>query len=253
MLLLRRLAPYVVGMVNACLLFWQAQSASWYPWLAAAAPVLFAVAGVFVGWRRFGAWEFVARLLGPLLAVTAAAFALLLAEGPFAEWLIPFFVGVVSYAALELLFLLAFLPTRYPVNGLSHLNLALVPATLWCASYASVGLTMFIQTPRVVPVLVLAAAGVLLFWCTAHVDANADHRRRWTLLGGWVGIHLGLLGAFLPVNIALHGGYAAILGTYALRARRYGIAPAVPRALILAESLTVLVVTGIMIGTARWV
>ena len=253
MLLLRRLAPFVVGMINASLLFWQAQSPASYPWLAVGVPVLFAAAGVFIGWKRFGAAEFASRLLGPLLALTSAAYALLLAEGVFAQWMIPAFGGVVSYAGLELLFLLAFLPTRYPVNGLSHLNLALVPVTLWCANYASVGLTMFIQTPRVVPVLVLAATGVMLFWCTAHVDASADHRRRWTLLGGWLGLHLGLLGAFLPVNIALHGGYAAVLGTFALRARRYGMTPSVPRTLILAESLCVLIVVGLMIGTARWV
>lgn len=253
MLLLRRLMPYLVAILTAWCLAWQARSPGSYPWVAALAPLAFVAAGFFIGARRIPLGELTARLLTPALALTAGAYALLLAEGNFALWIIPVFCGGVAYVTLELLFLLTFLPTRYPVNGLSHVNLALVPVTFWFVHYTSVGLTMFIHTSFVLPVLALAVTGALLFWCTAHVESSASHRRRWSAIGGWLGAHLGLLGALLPVNVALHGGYAALLGTFALRTRRYGITPSVPHGTMWAETMGIVLLLIVMLATARWV
>jgi len=253
MLLLRRLLPFLVAIANVFLLRLQASSPATYPWLAGMAPLIFVSAGVCIGWKRIGLAELFAKLLTPTLALFAAGFGLLLAEGALARWLIPLFSGGVSYLALELLFLLTFLPTRYPVNGLSHLNLSLVPAVLWFANQSSVGLTMFVHASRVIPILALAVAAGLLFWATSHVEADVEHRGRWAALGGWIGLHLGILGAFLPVNIALHGSYAALLGVAALRARRYGIAPHLPRGMVWAEAGGVVVLLLAMMITARWI
>ena len=253
MLFLRRLLPFLVGCLTALCLWAQTQNAGSYPWMALVAPIAFLAAGIFIGWKRFPFLDLLARIVPPAVTLAALVFGLLLAEGGMGLWAIPIVGGIISFVALELLFLLAFLPTRYPVNGLSHLNLVLVPVALWLISYASVGLTMFIHASRAIPILVLSAAGALLFWSTSHVEATPGHRRRWGAVGAWMGAHLGLLGAFLPLAIALHGAYAALLGTFALRVRRYGIAPHLPRSLIIAEILGAAVLLGGMLGTARWV
>lgn len=253
MLLLRRLLPFLVAILSGVVLSLQSRSPETYPWLGAIAPVVFACAGLFVSWKRIPLAELVSRILPSVLALAAMTYGLLLAEGWLARFAIPFGGALVSYVALELLFLLTFLPARYPTNGLSHFNLSLVPGILFLAQNTSVGLTMFVHESRVIPILVLAGAAAALFWSTAHVEANAAHRRRWSAIGAWLGAHVGLLGAFLPVQVSLHGACAALLGTLALRARRYGISPLLPRSLVLAEVLGGGIFLAAMLGTARWV
>lgn len=253
MLFLRRLLPFLVGGFAAACLWAQARNAGSYPWLALAASVAFLAAGIFIGWKRLPFTALLARVLPSAVMLLALAFGLLLSEGEIGRTVMPIVGGVVSFVALELLFLLAFLPTRYPVNGLSHLNLVLVPAALWLIAYAAVGLTMFIHASRAIPVVALAAAGAVLFWSTSHVEAAPNHRRRWGAIGAWLGAHLGLLGAFLPVAIMVHGGIAALLGAFALRVRRYGIAPRVARPLMIAEVMGMALLLGAILGTARWV
>lgn len=253
MLVLRRFLPFLVGALNALCLFWQAGSPGTYPWIAAIAPVAFLAVGFFIGAKRLPWQGLVARLLPPTLAIIVAAFGLLLFEGSIARWGVPIFVGGVSVIALELLFLLAFLPTRYPVNGLSRLNLCLVPIVLWLANDASVGLTMFIHASRLIPIVVLSVIGALLFWATAHLEDAPEHRKRWSLLGGWLGAHIGLLGAFLPLQVSVHGSYAALLATLALRSRRYGMMPRLPRGLVWGEIGGVLLLLIAVFATARWV
>lgn len=252
MLLLRRLLPFLVGILNMLCLFLQARSPDSYPWLALVAPASYIVAGLIITYRRVKIGDVAARLAAPALALTASGYGLLLAEGEMSRLLIPIFGGGVSFLALELLFLHVFLPTRYPVNGMSHLNLTLVPATLWFVNAVSSGLVMFIHAPRSVPILASALTGAILFWATAHVEADAEHRRRWSALGGWLGAHLGLLAAFLPLTVTVQGGYAAVFGALALRARRYGIAPHLPKGLVWGELAGAVALLVLMFGTARW-
>ncbi|MEN9558652.1 MAG: hypothetical protein RL141_1021 [Candidatus Parcubacteria bacterium] len=252
MLLFRRVMPIISAMVSAGCLYWQAGSAGTYPWVAAMAPITFAAAAVFIGWKRISLSELAVRVAPSVLALASAAYGLLLAEGIFASVLIPLFGGVISFVALTLLFFVIFLPSRYPVNGLSYFNLALVPVVLWLVQYASVGLTMFVHASRWIPLSVLAGTGAMLFWSTAHVESEHAHRRRWSMLGAWIGVQLGLLGLLLPVEIILHGGYAALLGAFALRARRYGIAPRVSRPIVWAEAVGGVLLLAVMLATARW-
>lgn len=253
MLLLRRFLPFLVAIASACLLFVQARSAETYPWVAVIAPSVLVFAGVFIGFKRVPLRELMARLLPSVLALAGAVYALLLTEGVFSLWVIPVLGAGISYLVLELLFLHVFLPARYPVNGLSRLNFALVPIVFWFAMAASVGLVMFVHAERSLPILVLAGAGTALFWSTAHADADAVHRRRWALIGGGLGIQLGILGAFLPLTIFLQGGYAAVLAGFTLRARRYGMAPYPSRSLVLGETLGMLILLIAMLTTARWI
>lgn len=252
MVFLRRLLPIVVGLIVAGAFWWQARSAGLYPWLVIAAVGLFVLTVWSLSWKRVPFFSVVARMGVSVLFLLSAGYALLLAEGVFAQWVIPAIAGGVTFVGLELLFLNAFLPARYPVNGLSHFNFALVPMALWCVQYASVGLMMFIHAPRWLPSVALGVVTAALFWATAHAEASANQRMRWTVLGAVVGVHLGILGAVLPLEISLHGVIAAGFGAAALRARRYGISPRLPRRLMWVEAASVVCLLFAVLVTGRW-
>lgn len=252
MLLLLRFLPFAVGALNAALFAWQSGSADAYPWIALWAPLTVLVAGFLIAGKRMAVWQAAERLLPPALALAAGVAGLLLMEGGWARVVLPLMAGSVSFLVLELLFLLVYLPTRYPVNGLSHVNLSLVPVTIWLTQYVAVGLTVFVHESRAIPVIVQTAVAALLFWSTSHVEAAPDGRRRWTALGAWLGLHIGLLGAFLPLRLGLHASLAAILLAIALRSRRYGIMPSVTPQLMRAELAAAVILLGLMVGTARW-
>ncbi len=252
MLLLLRFLPFAVGVTNALLFAWQSRDASSYPWLIIWTPFTVLIAGFVIGWKRMTFSELVEKLLPAALAVAACGYGLLLVEGWWALSVIPLLAGGVSFLALELLFLLAYLPTRYPVNGLSHLNLTLVPPTVWLAQYTSVGLTVFVHASRVIPIFVMSAATALLFWSTSHVEASGAERGRWAALGAWLGLQAGLMGAFLPVSLALQGGIAALAIALALRSRRYEIAPRPSFRFMLTEVSAASVLLLLLVATARW-
>ena len=232
--------------------WWQARSAGSYPWLALAAVVIFVLAVWSVAWKRVPFFSVVARMGVPTIFLLTGGYALLLAEGALALWVIPLVAGGAAFMGLELLFLHVFLPARYPVNGLSHFNFALVPLTFWCVQYASVGLMMFVHAPRWLPAFALGVVGATLFWATAHAEAAAEARVRWTVLGAVLGVHVGLVGALLPLEITLQGVIAAVLGAFVLRTRRYGISPRLPRKLVWMESAAVCVLLCTALVTGRW-
>jgi hypothetical protein len=254
MLLLLRLLPCVVGATNVALFLLQARNPETYPWMILAAPVLLAGAGMLIASKKIDdVVNMAARIVPGVLVMIACGYGMLLAEGWVAFWGIPLFAGIVSWLVLELLFLLTYLPTRYPVNALSHVNLALVPVTLWFAQSTSVGLLVFVHASPLIPLVVMPCVTALLFWSTVHVEANPEHRSRWALLGMWIGVQFGVLGLLLPFPISVHGAMAALLGAVAVRARRYGFMPRVPRSLMWSEVLGVFVLLAALLATGRWV
>jgi hypothetical protein len=255
MLILLRLLPFALGVVNAALFLCQARSAGTYPWLAGmAAVLLFASAFLILRRRGRGMVRRGGRLIIPSVLVLAiCGYALLLAEGAFALWVIPLFAGVITFVGLELLFLSTFVSARYPVNGLSHLNLSLVPVAFWLTAFTSAGLTVFINSSRLIPIFTMTLMSFAIFYWTSHPEAGSVSRRRWAFLGGWLGFQLGLIGAAISVDLVLHGTLAALCGAFAVRARRYGIMPPVPRKLIIAESLFFIIFLAAVLATARWV
>lgn len=253
MLILFRFLSVVVGVTNAALFFVQATHADVYPWIVVGCPIFFFLVGCSMLWkRRRDAKEFWV-LLPSCIALIACGYGLLLTEGVLATWIIPIFAGLLSIIVLELLFLSSFLPARYPANGLSYANLALVPPTLWLLSFTSVGLTVFINASRVVPVAVLAFACFLLFYATSHVEASSSSRIRWGMIGLWVGFQVGILGAVLPVNLIVHGTISVLCVSFALRVRRYGHAPVIRRSAIVTESIGVFLFLVLVLVSSRWV
>ncbi|HWR00014.1 MAG TPA: hypothetical protein VN397_04190 [Candidatus Methylomirabilis sp.] len=252
MLLLLRFLPFIAGAVNLALFAWQPRLPNAYPWIVVWAPALILGTGLLIAQRRMRPGEAFEKLLPPAIAVTSFGYSLLLMEGLWVSVALPLLAGGVTFVALELLFLLIYRPTRYPVNGMSHLNLSLVPVAILFAQFASVGLTVFVHASRVIPVAVMAAVTALLFHVTSHVEATAEHRRRWTALGAWIGVHIGLLGIFLPVNLVFHGSLAAVVAAFALRTRRYGIAPRLAPRFVVAEIIVAAALLIAMATTARW-
>lgn len=253
MLIFLRFLSVAVGVTNATLFFVQATHADGYPWIVIGCPILFLFAGCLTLWkRRRDAKEFWV-LLPSCIALIACGYGLLLTEGSLATLVIPIFAGLLSVIVLELLFLSSFLPARYPANGLSYANLALVPPTLWLLSFTSVGLTVFINASRLVPILVLGFACFLLFYATSHAEANASSRMRWGVIGSWVGLQVGMLGAILPVNLIVHGAISALCVSFALRVRRYEHAPVIRRSAIVTESVAICLFLALVLATSRWV
>jgi hypothetical protein len=253
MLILLRLLPFVLGIVNALLFLLQARSAEFYPWYAVIATVLLFASAFLIIWKRGRGMSDLRLIIPSVLALAISGYALLLAEGLLALWAIPLFVGGLSFVSLELLFLSTFVSAWYPVNGLSHVNLALVPITFWFTAFTSVGLTVFLNSSRLVPILTMTLVAFSMFYWTSHAEAGQASRRRWAFMGAWFGFQLGLIGAVLPVNLVLHGTIAALCGAFAVRTRRYGIIPPIPRKLIVFESFNFFIFLTVVLVTARWV
>jgi len=253
MILVLRLLPFAVGITNAWLFFLQSTNAATYPYLVGIAPVLFFVAAVMIAKRQSITITFIQRMVPCTLAIAMAGYGMLLAEGNAATVVIPLFAGIASFLGLELLFLSMYLQASYPVNGLSHLNLSLVPVIFWLAAYTSVGLTVFIHLSQIIPILVMTLTAAAVFYATSHVDSTASDAMRWTLLGAWVGLQLGIACVVLPLTLPVHATLAATLGAFALRSRRYGIAPLIPRKLFYAEVTGAAFLIALLLGTSTWV
>lgn len=253
MLIIFRFLPVLVGAINALLFFAQARHAGLFPWLIVPAPVLLVVAFGFLLWKRHKTTEDLRVILPCLIYLVVSGYGLMLAEGFLALWAIPLIAGFATFIFLELVFLSVFFPARYPVNGLSHVNLSLVPLALWLASFTSVGLTIFMNASRLIPIAVMTGVSLLLFYATSHAESGASVRGRWAGVGAWIGWHIGLLAAVLPLNMIVHGTIAALVGGYALRVRRYGFFPTIPRRLIVTEAIGFLTFFIAVLATSKWV
>lgn len=253
MIILLRLLPFATGVATVILFYIQSKSPATYPWQVIATPVIFLASGYLIGRKQHEILPLLQRMVPSALAICVAGYGLLLAEGIFATIVIPLSIGCIAFVCLELLFFSTYLPARYPVNGLSHVNLALVPLILWLASFTSVGIMDFINASVFIPIAVMTGTTALLFWATSHADASRESQRRWTLIGAFIGMHLGILGALLPLSLTPLASLSALLGALVLRARRYGITPALRRRVMFLEPVIGTLFVAMLLVTSRWV
>jgi len=94
--------------------------------------------------------------------------------------------------------------------------------------------------------------GVTLFRTTGHPDASAEQNRRWMLVGGLVGLHLGLLGVMLPLAMNVQGAVAMIVFGGILRMRRYLYQPFPSRAQAWTEFVLGACMLVALTVTSRW-
>lgn len=252
MMLLLRVLPVIAGLAGGSLFFAQARDATSYPWVLMPVILVYVGSAIAIHWKRWQGIEQIRSLIPSCVALVVLGGGLLLTEGLIAHWLIPIFAGLILYAVFELRFLHAFVPARYPVNGISHINLFLVPFVFWIAGYTSVGLVVFMLANKWIPVGAMALLGFVLFYSTSHAEATLVHRWRWTWLGTWIGFQIGLLELFLPLNLFVHAAIAALCAGYALRVRRYGIQPPISDRFMLTESVGAMLLLGALVATSRW-
>lgn len=252
MILALRLLPFILGLLEAWIFWFQHSHADLYPWLAILGLMLYPVAVATIAWKRLPWREVTVKMLPTFLLLGCLAFGLLLAEGGWAMFAIVILAGVATTLSLELLFLLAFHPTAYPVNGLSHLNLVFFPLMLWYAASTSSGLLLFLHTSRWWHVILVFALSSLVFRATSHPGATRRQKRIWTLIGGLVGFEVGCIGLMLPVSMAMQGILAALVCSASLRVRRYLYAPRPSARLAWSEAVLACVLFTASLVTAKW-
>jgi hypothetical protein len=157
-----------------------------------------------------------------------------------------------SWVTLELFFYYAYDPKRYPVNALSHVNLALVPLTVFYGTCGLSGLQLFLQIPWWLSMVVFVFLGAVLFALTEHPVADSAHRLRWRGLGMWVGAQAALLLIFLPVTVSVRGALLALLFFVPLRVRRYAYAPHPSTRVRWFEGVVALSLFLLVLFTAQW-
>lgn len=259
MIFLYRLLPFVTALIVASVLYFQFQRPFEYPFIAAIAFICVVVAAFLIARGRVAFWDVVEKMLPTAIFILALIFSILLVEGEVQRLLIVGLGFAASYLSLELLFFLAFMPSRYPVHGLSRVNIAYVPFIIWYTTATSVGLITFLNSPKslhttlvVIHVSLMVILGMLLFRTTGHPEATRQQNRRWMLIGAITGFHLGALGVMLPLSMFAQGAISMIVFSVMLRLRRYLYHPIPGRAQAWAEGVAVSVFFGIVLFTSRW-
>ncbi|MBP7006203.1 hypothetical protein KBB27_03720 [Patescibacteria group bacterium] len=233
MILLLRLAPMLAGFAIYALFEWQWTHPLFFPW-----PLLGAMAAYLVIAARLVAvrkdrWDMMWKAIPGLLLLGSATVCSLLFEEIFWQHGLSLFVAIATYLSLELLFLLAYDPARYPVHGLTYLDVGIVPLTNALLVWGMVGVRTFqkLMLPFWMPMIVLMVVNAIGFIATSHPDATREQRRAWAMFGGAIGAALGVLILFLPLTMPAQAFLAALLVAAPLRLRRYGFSPYPPRAM----------------------
>ncbi|MBP9864019.1 hypothetical protein KBC54_01030 [Patescibacteria group bacterium] len=252
MFLLLRLLPYLVGIAQVFLFLSQTAYPRFYPWLVIVGVFLVPAASLLIAWKHVRAVDVIEKMTPTFLLILALGFGLLLAESRLSIWTIALIAGFASAISLELLFLWARHPSAYPVNGLSHVNIAYVPLGIWYASYAASGLLIFLHASQLWYVGILGILGALLFRTTGHPGATTEQQRVWMGIGGLVGIEVGWIGTLLPLSMNMQGCIAALVICAVLRVRRYVYDPVPSSRLAWSEAVIAIILFIGGIASAKW-
>ena len=252
MILFRRILPFLAALLLVGLFWLQLQTPWSYPYIAVIGIASIPVLAGLIAWKRIG-WKDLLEKMAPLSILhLALGFGLVLSEGAFAHTVILFFAGISTLLSFELLFLLAYTPAVYPVNGLSRVGIAYVPIAAWYTVATSIGFLIFIHSNPLWHIVITAALGAALFRTTGHQGATVAQHRIWTLIGACVGMEIGWIGLLLPVSMGMQGLIAAIFFSGVLRLRRYLYAPKLSRRLAWSEALGAALILFLSLVSAKW-
>jgi hypothetical protein len=213
----------------------------------------FLASAILICWRHLSWTEAVAKLTPASLAFASGSLAFLLVEGEIERVVLSLVVIFLPWIVLELLFLSIYDPARYPVNGLSRLNLAFLPLAAFYLAMALNGLLVFVRLPWMWTVGAFTVLGACAFAATEHPAADAAHRRRWLLLGGLLGGQVGALVVALPFSFLVQGAMAALFLAFPLRWRRYAYQPVPSSRQAFVEATLLLGAFALLLTTSRWV
>lgn len=247
-----RFLPFLIALLQASVFYLQITKPLSYPFLVLLGVLALPIASFAISWKRISLRDMLGRMLPSFVLLGTLAFALLLSEGIYAISLIIALASIASFVSLELLFLFIYHPSRYPVSGISRVNIAYVPISVWYVAATSNGLLVFLHMEKIWHVFIMLALGAVLFRTTGHEGASAPEKTLWTFLGALIGAQVGLLGVILPVSMQVQGIIAAFLLCASLRARRYlyDPKPSLKQAWIEGMSATVAFV--VVLSTAKW-
>ncbi|MCA9390761.1 MAG: hypothetical protein KC582_00705, partial [Candidatus Magasanikbacteria bacterium] len=206
--LLLRSLPLLAAISILFLSRWQFIAWRTFPLLYIASALVFIVSAALIGYRRL-AWREWIKVIPPVVTFLIAGGAALLVESGSQQILFSLFVSGLAYLTLELLYLLGVEPSKYPVHGLSRLNLALIPLGMFFLTMTLSGLQAFIRFPFWMSPFFGLAYGVLTFACTSHHTADKEQNKRWLFMGGLVGLHAGIFAMILPLDVIASGVMAA--------------------------------------------
>lgn len=247
-----RILPFLVSLFEVGVFYLQITKPLTYPWIVLAGVVALPLASFAISFKRLSLRDMLGKMIPSFVLLATLAFSLLLAEGAFAVWAIIILAALSCFISLELLFLLISHSSRYPVNGLSRVNIAYVPIAIWYAAATSSGLLVFLHMDRVWHVVFMLSLGGILFRTTGHAGASASEKTVWTVLGMLVGAQAGLLGVLLPVSMAMQGTIAAFILCVSLRARRYMVEPKPTGRQAWVEAVTAAASFAVVLSTAKW-
>lgn len=251
--LLVRLLPWLTGIAGALIGYWQWQFPLSYPWPLLSFGVWYLAVLVVLSWNHLGFWEALEKAVPSVISLTTLGFGFLMAESTFERVILTVLFAGVPLLTAELLFLLTRDPARYPVNGLSRVNLTLVPVAAFFLASTLNELWVFIRLPWWIGLSAFTMFGAALYAATAHPTADRLHRGRWAGLGGGIGLHLGILGLLLPISMAAHGALAALLLAFPLRVRRYAYQPVPSVMHVWTESILAIIFFVGLLVSSRWV
>jgi len=222
------LLPWIAGGCAFILARLQWSEPLIYPWPLLAALVVHVIAIAWIGWRRLSLREVAEKMSPSVIAMAVFGASFLLIENTIIRWIVTFLFAGLSVLTLKLYFLLCYDRQRYPVNALSHVNLALVPLIMFFLGWVLDGLAVFIRLPWWIAVCVSAVIVATIYVVTSHPTAERMHRIRWTILGAFIGVQIGVLTQVLPGGMMVQGALAALLVAAPLRVRRYAYQPVPP-------------------------
>lgn len=256
MTLLLRLGPMLAGFGIYALFEWQWQDPLFFPWPLVAALVVYAVIAWRIAWsrRHKHGLEALWKAVPGFLFVAAAGVCAVMLEVPLWRHGLSIFVAFIAYIALELFFLHKYDAPHYPVNGLTHLYLGLVPLTNAFLAWGFSGTQTFAikYAPPWLPIFVFMIVNALGFAATSHPDAKPGQRHAWIVFGAWVGVGIACLVIFLPLSMPAQACIAALLVAVPIRLRRYGFLPRPgPVTAWLEGSVVVIAFLGILL-LSRW-
>jgi hypothetical protein len=250
--LILRLLPFTVAGLALLAASVQWKEPQWYPWPLLAWYSVYVVACITLSWKRLGILDAIEKMLPSALALLAMSLGFLIVEFDIQRWIMTIALGGLSLLVMELLFLLTRDGAKYPVNGLSRVNVTLVPVTTFFLASTLNALYVFLRWPWWSVLVGCTLLGAMAYGLTAHPTADRRHRRRWGWLGGAVGAHAGLLTALLPVSILVQGALAALLVAVPLRVRRYAYQPVPSRRHAWVEGGLSIVAFIALLATSRW-
>lgn len=251
-ILFYRFLPLLSALLAFAAANWQWQHASSYPFPLALSLLWTVAAILLIGWSRLSWSAGLEKMLPTVIALVILGFGFLVAEDSAERWTRTILFAGIPFLALELFFLAAFDPARYPVNGLSRLNLALVPFSAFFFTSTLNGLFVFVRIPWYTAPLGLMLFGAVFYFFTSHPTATDAQKRHWGWLGGLIGLHAGLLSLLLPVAMAVHGAIVALMIAFPLRLRRYAYQPVPSEKLAWAEGTLALVLFAGLLLVSRW-